>query len=64
MGWPWRSLACKKSRVAGRKAPPLTGFYVLFWAGPWVVFKPPYLHAIEEVGPREGMWLATQSSLP
>ena len=32
--------------------------------GPWDVFEPPYLHATEEVGPRDGIWLGTECLLP
>ena len=48
----------------GRKTSPLAGIYGPVWAGPWVLFEPPYLHATEEVEPTNGIWLETDCLLP
>ena len=55
MNGRWSSLAPGYSHVASWESPPSAGFRGKFWAGPWDVFQPPYLHATEEVGPRDGI---------
>ena len=55
ISWPQRSLIYRKWPMARRDAPPLAGVYGLLYAGPCVLFEPPYVHATEDVGPGDGI---------
>ena len=62
--WPWSLLGPKNRPVAGRQTSSLAGVYSPVCTGPWFVSQPPYLHATVEVGPRDGIWLASECLLP
>ena len=63
VSWPWSAFSPGNAPVAGGEFSPSAGIQGPVWAGQWVVFETLYLHATEEEGPWDGIWLGTECLL-